>query len=175
MQCLPKSLLVPLKFPYVINCSPKPPTCSPIPFPQNIKHYSLVVMSGCGVSYLIRVAKLIQNKGYIYSVLLDFSDDSIVCAKHSAWKRFPILSVLQFLFWLFRWLYCLCKTQCMKEVSYFECFAIFILRILIYNLGSTWDINLLQQNDQSGPPTGYCSCRVRRMLDIGFEIPASFL
>jgi hypothetical protein len=76
MQCLPKSLLVTSKFPYVINYSPKPPICSPIPLLQDIKYYSLVVMSGGGVSYLITTSKLMQSRGYIYSVLLDFSNNS---------------------------------------------------------------------------------------------------
>jgi hypothetical protein len=80
IQCTPKSLLVPPKFPYVTNYSPKPPICSPIALPQNIKHCSLVVMSGGGISYLITATKLVlmQNKEYIYSVLLDFSDNSNV-------------------------------------------------------------------------------------------------
>jgi hypothetical protein len=33
-------------------------------------------MSGGRVSYLITIVKLMQNKGYVYSVLLDFLDNS---------------------------------------------------------------------------------------------------
>jgi hypothetical protein len=77
MQCLPKSLLVPPKFPYVTNCSPKPLTCSSIPLPQDIRHCSLVVISRGEVSYLITSAILIQNRVYVYLVLLDFLDNSI--------------------------------------------------------------------------------------------------
>jgi hypothetical protein len=73
------SLLVPPKFSYVINCSPKPPTCSPIPLPWDKNHCSLVVMSEGGVSYLFTVAKLMQNWGYVYSILLNFSDNSNEC------------------------------------------------------------------------------------------------
>jgi hypothetical protein len=72
MQCLPKSLLVPPKFSYVTNCSSKPSTCSPIPLPWDIKHCSLVVMLGGGISYLITIAKLMQNWGYVYLVCLIF-------------------------------------------------------------------------------------------------------
>jgi hypothetical protein len=66
---LPKSLLVPPKFSYITNCSPKP-------LPWDKKHCSLVVMSKGGVSYLIIVENLMQNWGYIYSILLDFLDSS---------------------------------------------------------------------------------------------------
>jgi hypothetical protein len=40
--------LVPPKFSYIINSSPKPLACSPIPLPRD-----KVVMSGGRVSYLI--------------------------------------------------------------------------------------------------------------------------
>jgi hypothetical protein len=73
MQCLPKSLLVPPKFPYVTNRSPKLPTYSSILLPWDC---SLVVMSRDGVSYLIIATKLIQNRGYVYSISLDFLDNS---------------------------------------------------------------------------------------------------
>jgi hypothetical protein len=53
--------LVPPKFSYITNRSPNPPTCSPIPFPRDKNHYSLVVMSGGGVFYLIKATKLMQN------------------------------------------------------------------------------------------------------------------
>jgi hypothetical protein len=79
MQYSSKSFLVPPKFSYVINCSPKPPTCSLIPLLWDIKHCNLVVMTRGGVSYLITAAKLMQNWGYVYSVLLDFLDNSNVC------------------------------------------------------------------------------------------------
>jgi hypothetical protein len=46
---------------YITNRSPKPPTCSLISRDKN--HCSLVVMSGGGVSYLIRATKLMQNWG----------------------------------------------------------------------------------------------------------------
>jgi hypothetical protein len=36
-------------------------------------------MSGGGVYYLNTVATLMQNWVYVYSVLLDFMDNSIVC------------------------------------------------------------------------------------------------
>jgi hypothetical protein len=78
MQWLHKSLLVPPKFPYVTNCSPKPPTYSSIPLSSDIKHCILVIMLGGGISYLIMAAKLMQNRGYIYSVLFEFLDNSIV-------------------------------------------------------------------------------------------------
>jgi hypothetical protein len=51
-QSSPKSFLLPSKFSYITN-SAKSPTYSPIPFPRDKIHYSLVVMSGGGVSYLI--------------------------------------------------------------------------------------------------------------------------
>jgi hypothetical protein len=72
MHSSPKSLLVPPKFFYVTNCSPKPPACSSIPLPRDKKHCSLVVMSKGGISYLITIAKLMQNWGYVYAILFDF-------------------------------------------------------------------------------------------------------
>jgi hypothetical protein len=51
------------------------PTCSPIPLPWDKKHCSLVVLSWGGFSYLIIATKLMQNWGYVYLVLLDFTDN----------------------------------------------------------------------------------------------------
>jgi hypothetical protein len=73
---LPKSLLVPPKFSYVTNYSPKPPTSSLIPLLWDKNQCSLIVMSKGGVSNLNIIAKLMQNWGYVYSILLDFSDKS---------------------------------------------------------------------------------------------------
>jgi hypothetical protein len=63
------------KFSYVTKCSSKPPTCSPIPLPWDKKPCNLVVMSEGGVSYLNTRAKLMQNWGYLCSVLLDFTNN----------------------------------------------------------------------------------------------------
>jgi hypothetical protein len=35
-----------------------------------------------GISYLIIVEKLMQNWGYVYSILLDFLDNSILIGKY---------------------------------------------------------------------------------------------
>ena len=51
MQGSPKSLLVPPKFFYVTNCSPKPPT-------SDKNHYNLVVMLKGGVFYLKYSSKI---------------------------------------------------------------------------------------------------------------------
>jgi hypothetical protein len=72
MQCAPKSLLVPPKFPYITIRSLKPPTCSPIPLPWDIKHCSLVVMSRGGVSYLITTINWCKTKGMYTQFCLTF-------------------------------------------------------------------------------------------------------
>jgi hypothetical protein len=65
------------KVPLCNQLFPKPPTYSSIPLPWDTKRCSLVVItSGGGISYLTTTTKLMQDKGYVYSDLLDFLDNS---------------------------------------------------------------------------------------------------
>jgi hypothetical protein len=91
MQGSPESLLVPSKFSYETNCSSKPPNCSPIPLYWDKKHCNLVVMSEGEISYLNTVAKLMQNWGYVYLVLLDFTDNSNLLQSADKISKFDLI------------------------------------------------------------------------------------